>query len=323
VRRSGDSLRITAQLIDTVSGAHLWADRVEGAVNEVFALQDRVTASVVGAILPTLEQAEIRRVSAKPPENLGAYEHYIRAMPFMYRLDGDSNERALKMLRGAIELDPDYGLALARAAECYAWKRQGGWWIDQAAETAEGCRLARRAIEAAPDDPLVLAVSSFVLGYVGGDPESAIANVERSLSLSTNVAEAWAYSAWARTCVGDYDLAQEHAAKAMRLSPLDPRTFLWKLFGAMAYLFAGEYERAADLSAKSLADKPDFMAAVRMYAVACAHCGRLGAAKAAVARLRQADPTLRVSTLARVNAPIRGKRRNLVAEGLRIAGLPE
>jgi tetratricopeptide (TPR) repeat protein len=166
-------------------------------------------------------------------------------------------------------------------------------------------------------------VSSFVLGYVGGDPESAIANVERSLSLSTNVAEAWAYSAWARMCVGDTELAQEHAAKAMRLSPLDPRTFLWKLFGAMAYLYAGQYELAADLGAKSLADKPDFTAAIRIYAAACALCGRLDAAQAAVARLRQADPTLRLSTLARVNAPVRGERRNIVTEGLRIAGLPE
>ena len=323
VRRSGESLRISAQLIDTASGAHLWADRVEGAVNDVFALQDRVTASVVGAILPTLEQAEIRRIAAKPPENLGAYEHFVRALACMYRLDRESNENALALLRRAIELDPGYGLGIARAAECYCWKRQGSWWTDQHAETAEACQLARRAVEAAPDDPLVLALSAFVFGYVGGDPEKGMVHIERSLSLSANVAEAWAYSAWTRTCLGDTDLAQQHAAKAMRLSPLDPRLFMWKLFGAMAYLYGGDYERAADLAGKSLADKPDFMAAVRVYAAATALSGRIDAAKAAIAHLLEMDPTLRLSSLARVNAPIRGERRHIVTEGLRIAGLPE
>jgi tetratricopeptide (TPR) repeat protein len=324
VRRSRDTLRITAQLLDSATAATFWSDKVEGPLEDVFALQDRLTRSVVGAIMPTLEQAEIRRASSRPTASLGAYEQYLAGLATMYQMDRKANEASLLAFRRAIAIDPLYGLAYARGAECFALMKQAGW-IDRPEEQGrEACDMARRAVEVARDDALVLAISGFVMAYVGGELDAGNEQMERSLTLSANIPEAWAWSAWIQTCFGNHDVAIERALHAMRLSPLDSRAFRWKMFLARACLYAARYEEAADWAARSLADQPEFLAALRMSAAANALAGRMEVARAAVQKLTQRDPALRLSTVARTSAPYRPEaNRDVVVRGLRLAGLPE
>ena len=147
VRKAGDRVRITGQLIDASTGAHLWADRFDGGLEDIFDLQDQVTASVVGAIAPKLEQAEIERAKRKPTESLDAYDYYLRGMAGVHRWTREANDEALKMFYRAIELDPDFASAYGMAARCYSQRKTAGWMTDRAKEVAEAARLARRAAE--------------------------------------------------------------------------------------------------------------------------------------------------------------------------------
>src|SRR5262249_18449373 len=146
VRKSGERLRITGQLIDTATGAHLWADRFDGALAEVFDLQDQVTSSVVGAIAPKLEEAEIARAKRKPTQNLDAYDYYLRGLSIVNNYSREANDEALTLFHKAIERDPDFALPYARAAHCYLIRKSNGWMIDRDQEIAIAARLARRAV---------------------------------------------------------------------------------------------------------------------------------------------------------------------------------
>jgi tetratricopeptide (TPR) repeat protein len=163
VRKAGSRVRISGQLIDTSSGAHLWADRFDGALEDIFDLQDQVTASVTGAILPRLEEAEIERVKRKPTENLDAYDYYLRGLAVAEEITKEANEEALRMFKKAIEHDPDFVLAYARAAHCYTYRKANGWMLDRAQETAEASLLTRRAVALGRDDAVALCYGALAL----------------------------------------------------------------------------------------------------------------------------------------------------------------
>src|SRR6202521_5103925 len=239
VRKAANRVRITGQLIDTATGAHLWADRFDGALEDIFDLQDQVTANVVGAIAPKLEQAELERAKRKPTESLHAYDYFLRGMANFYQRTAVANTEALGLFRRAIELDPEFASAYAMAAWCYVWRKLNGWMIDRVQETAEAARLARRAVDLGQDDAVALSRGGHTLGFILGDLDSAVVFIDRALVLNPNLAEAWLFSGWMRTYRGELDVAIEHHARAMRLIPLDPSLFQMQAGTAFAHLLAG------------------------------------------------------------------------------------
>jgi TolB-like protein len=188
VRKAVNRLRITGQRIDTSSGAHLWADRFDGGLEDIFELQDHVTSSVIGAIAPKLEQAEIERAKCKPTESLDAYDYYLRGMASIYHWTKEGVSEALRLFYKAIELDPGFASAYGMAAWCYFWRRANGWMTDLEQEIAETARLAGKAAELGKDDAVALSFGGLALGYVAGDVEGGIALIDRALVLNPNLA---------------------------------------------------------------------------------------------------------------------------------------
>ena len=272
VRKSANRIRIAGQLIDASSGTHLWADRFEGAIENVFELQDQVTASVVGAIAPRLEQAEIERAGRKPTESLDAYDLLLRGLASVYKWTREGNEEALRLFYRAIELDPDFSAAYAAAADCFSRRKGFGWLIDREQEVAEARRLARRAVHLGKDDATVLCDAGLALAYVAGDLDDGAAFLTRALLINPNLAAAWLYSGWAKVWLGEPDQAIEHFAHAIRLSPIDPPLFLMQLGTAHSHFFVGRYDEALSWAKMALRELPDSHAALRAAAASCAAC---------------------------------------------------
>jgi TolB-like protein/DNA-binding SARP family transcriptional activator len=324
VRKAANRVRITGQLIDAASAAHLWADRFDGTPEDIFDLQDQVTSSVVGAISPALEQAEIDRVKRKPTESLGAYDYFLRGMAAVYLETLQSHRKALQLFYKAIELDPDFASAYGMAAYGYCQRKTNGWIADRETEIAEAARLARQAVELDKDDAVALTWGGFALAYVVRELDSGVAFIDRALILNPNLAAAWIASGWVRTWLGKPDLAIEHLARAMRLSPLDPLTNRTRTATANAHFFAGRYDEAASWAAMALREWPDFQTALRIAAASNALAGRLEGAKNARERLQKLDPALRISNLEDELGPYdRPEDIAAYVEGLRAAGLPD
>jgi TolB-like protein len=222
VRKAANRVRITGQLIDASSATHLWADRFDGNLDDIFDLQDRISASVVGAIGPRLEQAEIERSKRKPTGSLDAYDFYLRGIANVHQWARQSHDDALALFYKAMELDPEFASAHAAAAYCYVLRKLNGWMIDRRKEIDEAVRLARRAVEFGKDDAVALARGGHALGFLAGDLDSAANFLDRALRLDPNLATAWFLCGWVRIFLGEPDTAIEHFELAMRLSPLDP-----------------------------------------------------------------------------------------------------
>jgi adenylate cyclase len=325
VRKAANRVRITGQLVDAATGAHLWADRFDGGLGDVFDLQDQVTESVVGAIAPAVEKAEIERAKRKPTESLDAYTLYLRGLAAFYQLGNrQASEEALRLLNSAIELDPDFASAYARATSCYVIAKTNGWFSGAANEIAEVTRLAQRAVELGKDDAVALAASGWALTYVVRDLEVGAGLIDRALGLNSNLAEAWFFGGWVKIFLGEPEAAIERFARAMRLNPVDPRISGIRSGTAAAHFFLGRYDEAASWAAMALQDNSDYQPGIRIAVASSAMAGRLEQAHKALARLRLLNPTLRVSTLKDVGGPFR--RADDLArleEGLRRAGLPE
>lgn len=325
VRREGDRLRITCQLIDALTGAHLWADRFDGTLAEVFDLQDKIASSIVGAITPKVEQAEIDRSKRKPTESLDAYDYYLRGLAIIDRtLSRGAANDALGLFKEAIARDPEFALAYARAARCYATRKSNGWMIDRTEEIAEATRLATRAVDLGREDAMALSFGGFVLGYVGGNLEESAVCIDQALVLNPNLAAAWGYSSWVKICLGEPNKAVEHAALAMRLSPLDPRLSSWQFCTGLAHFCAGHYDDAVLWTERALRHQHNYASAMRVAAASHALAGQPAKAQEMIARLCEINPTLRLSNLADVLPPFRRlDDRDRYIEGLRRAGLPE
>jgi TolB-like protein len=323
VRKAGNRVRITGQLIDTSTGAHLWADRFDGGLEDIFDLQDQVTANAVGAIAPKLEKAEIERAKRKPTENLDAYDYLLRGMAIIHQWNRETNNEALRLFYRAIELDPDFASAYGMAARCYLIRKGSGWMIDRAQETAEAVRLARRAAELGWDDAVALCGAGLPLAWGGGELDDGAALIDRALQLNPNLAMAWLFSGWVKVWLGEPEVAIEHLARAMRLSPNDPNVFNMQAATALAHLFAGRYAEASSWAEAAAREKPNHLIATSVVAASGALAGRLSEAEKAMARLRQLDPVLRISNLRDLGPIRRPEDFARWAEGLRKAGLPE
>ena len=323
VRRAANKVRITAQLIDTSVGTHLWADRYDGSLEDIFDLQDQVTASVVGAIVPKLEQAEIERARRKPTHSLDAYDHYLRGIASLHQYTKEAVNDALQFFYRAIELDPEFASAYGMAARCYGHRKSNGWTTDRERETAETTRLARRAAELGKDDAVALCFGGHGLALVAGDLDDGVAMIDRALVLNPNLAVAWTTSGWVRNLRGEPEVAISHLARAMRLSPLDPIAFHMQASTALAHFLAGRYDEASSWAERALRERPDDCRAMRILAASSALAGRLEEAHAAIARLRRREPACRISDLEDRLSPFRKQDLARYLDGLRKAGLPE
>lgn len=322
VRKAAQRLRITGQLIEGSTGAHLWADRFDGTTEDVFDLQDRVAIAVVTAIAPKLEQAETDRARRTPTERLDAYDYYLRGRAAAAAGTKPRNDEALRLLYKAIELDPDFASAWGMAARCYTLRHANSWMVD-GQEVAETKRLARRAVELGRDDAVALCMAGWALARVLHEMEEGASHIERALTLNPNLAAGWQYSGLLQAYLGNPELAASNLARAMRLSPLDTDLYAMQAGTALAEFVAGRYEESARWAEMALREQPNFFPALRNAATSHALAGRLDQARQALGRVLQADPELRVS-----NVPARVPLRRPAdlaryQEGLRLAGLPE
>jgi tetratricopeptide (TPR) repeat protein len=323
VRKSANRVRITGQLIDTSTGASLWADRLEGSLDDIFDLQDQVSLTVVGALAPKLEQAEIDRAKHKPTERLDAYDYFLRGMERFYQHSREATGEALSLFSRAIELDPGFASAYGMAAWCHTWRKINGWMVDRANETAEGARLAWRAVELGRDDAVALARGGHALGFLLGDLDSGIAFVDRAILLNPNLATAYVVNGLLRYYRGETDLAIQPLQRAMRLSSLDPTLYQMQVGTGFAHLLAGRFNEASSWSEKAFREGPNYLVAAAVTAASHALAGRLEGATQAMARVRLIDPSLRLSNLKDWFPIRRPEHFALWADGLRKAGLPE
>jgi TolB-like protein/class 3 adenylate cyclase len=325
VRKAGNRVRIIGQLIDTATAAHLWAERFEGGLENVFDLQDQVTTSVVGAIAPKLQQAEIERAKRKPTDSLDAYDYYLRGLASFHAIAAGRKEavnEALPLFDRAIELDPEFPSAYGMASWCHVLRRNYGWVSDGAREIAEAERLARRATRLGKDDPIALFTGGFALAHVADHLDVGAGLIDQALTLDPNLAAAWHLSGWVRIWQEKPGMAIEHIERAIRLSPHDPLMFIMQNGTAVAHFLAGRYDDASAWSERALRNQTDYLSALRVAAASHAYAGRPFQAQKAMARIRQIDPELRTSNLADV-VPFRGdKDIARYIEGLRQAGLP-
>jgi TolB-like protein/class 3 adenylate cyclase len=290
VRRAANRVRIVGQLIDASTGAHLWADRFDGGLDDIFDLQDRIAMSVAGVIEPMLEAAEILRSIQRPPTDLTAYDLYLRA-----RVDAMSWERerllhAIDLLRQALKRDPDYGLALAEVALCHLSIDLNGWSEDQQRNRQDSVEFARRALQADVNDAFVLGNAAYVLGYFESDIDPAITLIDRALELNPSFAIGWARSGWLRLWGGRADLAIEHFERSLRLNPLRKGPASFGI--AVGHFFAHRLEKAAAMLLFSLHENPNWAPCHRFLASCYAHLGRLEDARTTVEQLRHVTPIL-------------------------------
>lgn len=321
VRRAGSKLRITAQLINAQSGAHLWADRFEGSLQDVFELQDDVTEKVVIAIAPEVERAEIARALRRAPSSTDAYDCYLKGLECLTYANPESGEQALDLFSKASALDPDFASAHGMAMFCYA-NRLGyyGTADELARDQAEVRRLWQLVARVGNDDGRALAAAGWAVAYVLRDLSSAKELIDRAVEFNPNLAVARIYKGWINVWLGYPELAMEEIKRAHRL---DPVSFIFSVM-AHAYYFLGRYEEALDQAQHMLRRSPNNTVGMRIGAASAALAGQTDVARELVARLQTADPLFCTSRLERYLGPY--KRREFVekyAEGLRLAGVPE
>ena len=323
MRKTADRVRVTSQLIDATTGLHVWAERFDGSLNDLFQVQDEIVASIVGAIVPQLERAEIERAQRKPTESLDAYDYYLRGMSKFHQGTREAIDRALPLFHKAVELDRDYAAGYGMAAWCHVWRKINGWMTDQAQETEQGARLAQRAIELGKNDAVALTRGGHALGHFGGDLDGCIALLERALMLNPNLLAAWYLSGFQRIALGEPNDAIERLAKGIRLSPLDAEMPRMQTGMALAHLLAGCYDLASVWAGKALRELPSFALAAGIVAASEALAGRMSEAERTTRDLRELNPSLRISNLSEWIQLRRPEDVALLADGLRRSGLPE
>jgi TolB-like protein/DNA-binding SARP family transcriptional activator len=320
VRKSGSRVRITGQLVDTTKGVHIWADRFDGALEDIFDLQDQMSAIIVGAIAPKLEHAEIERAKRKPTESLDAYDYYLRGMASFHQGDGKAFAEALQLFKKAIHLDSGFASAYAMAAWCLYIPVPFGTVPEKLLEAE---RLARLAARLGPDDAAALCVAGFVVASVAHDFDLGLALVSRALARNPNLVTAWYLSGWVRVLNGEHEVAIEHFSRAERLSPVDPFNWSCHLGVAYAHFIAGRDDQALSSVEHCLRDMPNFRPALLVVAASSAFVGAMDRAKTTIARIRELDPTRCISQLEK-RMPFRHSEQSArLIDGLRRAGLPE
>jgi adenylate cyclase len=323
VRKASRKVRITGQLIDATTGAHIWADRFERDLADVFALQDEVTVAVVSAIQPKLLQTEIAMAARRRPENLTAYDFYLRALPQYYLSTREGLAGAIRLARRALELDPRSGSAAALAALCHTLNVNFGYATDPQFDRNEAVRLLRLALSIDDSDPEILARTSLVSAFMVCDRENEIEMADRAVALNPNAYAAWVFRGWVYRLAGLPEEAVQSFERAIRLSPIDPLLHRALCGMGFAFIELRRFGEAIVAGKKALRQNPSYSAAYRCLASAFAHLGRDAETREAVARMSEVDPGFTISAYI-ARAPGLGQSGSKVLiEGLRKAGLPE
>lgn len=321
VRKAGGKVRITGQLIDATTGAHLWADRFDGPLDDIFELQDKVTSSVVGAIAPRLEQAEIDRSERKPTESLDAVDLYYRAIHSLRRLTRQGIEDALRLAKQAISIDPDFSAAYGVVLDCYA-KLRDQRWITLDDFAAQGKQYALRAIEVGADDAYTLSRASLFFAYQF-DVRTADVTIDRAIAVNPNSPDAWRMRGLTSVFLGRHELAIEQYHYAMRLNPLDPQIYLAELGLANANFFLRRFDDALSWATKALARHNNFAPAMMFAMISHAMLGHIADAQRMLARRIEAGYVETISEARKRNAYFQQEDAELYIEACRIAGVPE
>jgi adenylate cyclase len=325
VRKAGNRVRITGQLIDAATGAHIWADRFDAALDDIFALQDQVASSVVGAIEPKLRQSEIERAVRKPTESLDAYDLYLRALAALHKITEGSVRQAVELSKQALAIDLYYAPAAALIGWCLIGQSVQGWESGLEVERSEAVRLARLAIETGKDDPDALFMAANTLSWFAGDHATAAGALDRALLLNPNCAQAWAVRGFVLFRQNQPEPALDAFHHALRLSPLDPLGFTTTSGIAAAHLAAGRYDAAVEWADRSSREFLRFRPPIRYKVIALDHLGRVAEARAALERELELDPGLTIAAF-KAGAYAASLAPELLAvfvEGYRKAGLQE
>ncbi|MFL5260147.1 MAG: BTAD domain-containing putative transcriptional regulator [Hyphomicrobiales bacterium] len=322
VRKAGNRVRIACQLIDAGSGLHLWTDRFEGTLSDVFDLQDRITSSAIGAIEPRLRGAEIERARRKPTDNMDAYDLFLRALALHNTLTDENSREALRLLGRAIDLDPNYAAAYGLAAYCHVRQRQRGWGDST---TPEGVRMGRLAAQKGQDDPDALWMAGISLAMLIGESDEALALIGRSLQLNPNSAGAWMVSGMVRAYADHSAAALAHFERSIQLNPLDPLVYITWYGIAFAHFSAERYEKSSALLDRSLRALPSYLPALRLKIAVCGLRGHTQEGEKWVERLLAIVPDSTMSKLRLHYEPIirSPSCRDRLLSGLRSFGLPE
>lgn len=320
VRKAGSRVRITGQLIDSETGAHRWADRFDGSLEDIFELQDEVTGKVLSALVPTLEKAEIERAKLKPTSNLGAYDYYLRGVAAQEVLSIESNEQSMRLFEQALALDPYIAPAAGKLLACYANRRGFGVVVDADRERAEVTRLVR--VTASSDDGVALARAGWTTAYVLRDLRFAKELIERALVLNPNASTTWSNSGWISLWSGDTARALEDLARGMRLDPFGS-VHAGRNGLAHAHYLLGQYQEALQWAEIQLRENPHGHPGLRIGAASAALAGKTELAQKLAERLRQIDPRFRLANLESYLGPYQTSELEKLKQGLRLAGFAE
>jgi tetratricopeptide (TPR) repeat protein len=321
VRRVGERVRITAQLVETDTGSHIWSNKVDGAVADLFDLQDRMAAEVASAIQPSIRRAEVERARKQRPDTLAAYDMVMRALPHLWAHRHEENAEAIAMLDRALALEPNYGLAAALAAWAHGQQVAYNWSEDFAAERLTAGRLMETATEAVGDDPTALTALASAMMTLGGDVTQAAKFADRALELDPNHAWAWMRRGWGYVYLGAPEEGLVAFERSARLSPMDPFAFNVHLGMGLANFAAGRPQDAIGWARRAMAERPGLTWPQRDLAVYQAHQGDIAAASEALAQFRKSHSNV---TLAGIGDGLRFMYPSLLSrylQGLKLAGL--
>lgn len=323
IRKAGQRLRITAQLIEAETGIQLWADRLEGMLDDVFGFQDEVTKSVIGAIAPRVMAAEVERARRKRSESLDAYDLYLRALPAIREMTIEGNDLALALVDRALRMDPNYAVMAGLGAWAYTLRGAQNWSVDTAGERQKGLDLARRAIAKGQDDSEALSMAGYTLGFLGEQLHEGLHAISRAISLNPNSSLAYANSGWLKSYLGETKEGILDFEEALRLSPREPTSFRIEAGLCFALILEGDLMRAIAAGRSAVEGNLNFAPAHRALAAALALSGRHEEARQVVGRLLRLVPNLTVTSFARQTLFRHSGKLALILEGLRRSGLPE
>lgn len=322
IRRVGNRVRITAQLVEAATGRHIWAERFEGDLTDIFDLQDRITSGVVTAVEPNLLAAELDRNRSRPTDSLSAYDLYLRALPEMFSFTQESLQRAKKLLENALELDQNFSDAWAALSDCIARETTAGWIVDWDKGSELARRAAARAITTDRENGPALSLAAFTKAMFAGEHDQAVDLATQALRLHPNSAYVRMNCAWVFIYNGEPDRALDHLATARRMNPRDPLEARTSTAMTLAHLIAGRFAEAEKWGERAIQQRPNFPPPLRFRAAALAQLGRLEEASALIRQLLLIQPGSTIGRTAKVRFR-HPSHQAILLDGLRLAGLPE
>jgi len=321
IRKAGSRVRISGQLVDGTTGHHVWADRFDGDMSDIFELQDRVTESVVGAVEPSIGLEEIRQSHRRPTQYAGAYDLYLRALPCFYGMTREGFADVRKLTNEALTIDPEFTLARALGAYIRSISVSQSWHEPDDARVA--VRMAKEVLSQARDDPTSLRFAAQVMSYSAKDYETALGAIERSLYLNPSSAQGYTGSGWVNTYAAYPLVAIDHFHRALRLSPVDPEKGIALSGIGMSYLMLDRFDEALEAGERALREMPNYATSYRVVIAALVGLKRFDEARNAAMRLMKAFPRYSLGLQAQINPWRDGTFAQRYLDALRAAGIPE